>query len=97
MHQIMALPAGYKDDKAVLIYDRYDIWNIDPATGYATNFTKGVGRKNKLIMRYDMTDPEQKFIPAEAGYVAANVQNEANQTMGYIIPNIQKAKRLLKR
>ena len=35
-------------DKTVLVYDRYDIWGIDPATGAATNFTNGIGRKNKL-------------------------------------------------
>lgn len=57
--------AGWtKDDKTVLIYDRYDIWSIDPATGEATNFTTGIGRKNKLIIRYDITDPEQKYIPS---------------------------------
>ena len=75
--------AGWlQGDKAVLIYDRYDIWSIDPATGYATNFTKGVGRKNKLIMRYDMTDPEQKFIPLKQ-MMWLQVQNEANKQWGY--------------
>jgi dipeptidyl aminopeptidase/acylaminoacyl peptidase len=75
--------AGWlQGDKAVLIYDRYDIWSIDPATGYATNFTKGVGRKNKLIMRYDMTDPEQKFIPLKQ-VMWLQVQNEANKLWGY--------------
>ncbi|WP_345952045.1 prolyl oligopeptidase family serine peptidase [Mucilaginibacter sp. PAMB04274] len=42
------------DDKNVLIYDRYDIWSIDPETGKAVNFTKGAGRKNHLIFRYPM-------------------------------------------
>jgi len=39
-------------DKNVLIYDRYDIWQIDASTGAATNLTKGMGRANKLIFRY---------------------------------------------
>jgi len=33
-------------DKAVFIYDRYDIWRFDPATGDAFNFTKGIGRSH---------------------------------------------------
>ncbi|GAB2689426.1 prolyl oligopeptidase family serine peptidase [Mucilaginibacter koreensis] len=39
-------------DKYVLLYDRYDIWGIDPATGATANLTKGMGRKNHLIFRY---------------------------------------------
>ncbi|WP_248282149.1 alpha/beta hydrolase family protein [Mucilaginibacter robiniae] len=41
-------------DKSVLIYDRFDLWSIDPATGIATNFTNGVGRKQHLVFRYPM-------------------------------------------
>ncbi|MDT3401558.1 alpha/beta hydrolase family protein [Mucilaginibacter terrae] len=48
-------------DKDVLIYDRYDIWSIDPATGIATNFTNGAGRKNKLIFRYPMPGGGGRF------------------------------------
>ncbi|MES2277422.1 MAG: prolyl oligopeptidase family serine peptidase [Bacteroidota bacterium] len=43
-------------DKTVLIYDRYDIWQIDAATGAATNFTNGMGRTNRLIFRYPFMD-----------------------------------------
>jgi dienelactone hydrolase len=39
-------------DKTVLIYDRFDIWQVDAATGAATNFTSGLGRTNKLVFRY---------------------------------------------
>jgi dienelactone hydrolase len=39
-------------DKTVLIYDRFDIWQVDAATGAATNFTNGMGRTGKLIFRY---------------------------------------------
>ncbi|GAB3904586.1 prolyl oligopeptidase family serine peptidase [Mucilaginibacter boryungensis] len=39
-------------DKTVLLYDRFDIWQVDAATGAATNFTNGMGRANKLIFRY---------------------------------------------
>jgi dipeptidyl aminopeptidase/acylaminoacyl peptidase len=75
--------AGWlQGDKAVLIYDRYDIWSIDPVTGTAVNFTNGMGRKNKLIIRYDATDPEQKFIPAKQ-VMWLQAQNEVNKQWGY--------------
>ncbi|WPU90971.1 prolyl oligopeptidase family serine peptidase [Mucilaginibacter sabulilitoris] len=75
--------AGWvQGDKSVLIYDRYDIWSIDPATGIATNFTNGMGRKNKLIIRYDAADPEQKFIPAKK-VMWLQAQNEVNKQWGY--------------
>ncbi|MDN5289353.1 MAG: family peptidase [Mucilaginibacter sp.] len=75
--------AGWvQGDKAVLIYDRYDIWSIDPATGSVTNFTNGIGRKNKLIVRYDATDPEQKFIPTKQ-LMWLQAQNETNKQWGY--------------
>jgi dipeptidyl aminopeptidase/acylaminoacyl peptidase len=75
--------AGWvQGDKAVLLYDRYDIWSIDPITNVATNFTNGIGRKNKLIIRYDMTDPEQKFIPAKKR-MWLSTQNEVNKQWGY--------------
>lgn len=75
--------AGWlQGDKAVLLYDRYDIWKVDPATGAVTSFTSGIGRKNKLIIRYDATDPEQKFIPLKQ-QMWLQTQNEANKQWGY--------------
>lgn len=53
--------AGWLDnDKALLIYDRYDIWSVDP-TGKTkpVNLTAGDGRKNNRRYRYLKTDPEE--------------------------------------
>jgi dienelactone hydrolase len=69
-------------DKNVLIYDRYDVWSIDPATGAATNFTNGIGRKNKLEFRYNSTDPDEKFIPNKK-VLWMIVQNDDNKQWGY--------------
>jgi dipeptidyl aminopeptidase/acylaminoacyl peptidase len=75
--------AGWtQNDKAVLIYERYDIWSIDPATGTAKNFSNGIGRKNKLIIRYDATDPEQKFIPSKQ-VMWLTAQDEETKQWGY--------------
>ncbi|MDP9081166.1 MAG: prolyl oligopeptidase family serine peptidase [Bacteroidota bacterium] len=69
-------------DKNVLIYDRYDIWSIDPATGNAINLTSGIGRKNKIIFRYTNSDPEQKFIPSKK-MLWIIAQNERDKQWGY--------------
>ncbi|TWR26149.1 S9 family peptidase [Mucilaginibacter achroorhodeus] len=53
-------------DKHVLIYDRYDIWKIDPTTGRANNFTDATGRRNKIEFRYNPADPDEKFIPTKS-------------------------------
>ncbi len=92
------LPTAYgvsgwtEGDKNVLIYDRYDIWNIDPATGTATNFTNGFGRQNKLVFRYPMLSAnrrfnaagsdEEKYIPTKKPLMLL-VQNEENKQWGY--------------
>jgi dipeptidyl aminopeptidase/acylaminoacyl peptidase len=75
--------AGWEqDDKNVLVYDRFDIWSIDPATGNAVNLTNGTGRKEKIIFRYVVTDPEQKFIPSKK-MLWFIVQNDENKQWGY--------------
>ncbi|WP_184543312.1 prolyl oligopeptidase family serine peptidase [Mucilaginibacter sp. FT3.2] len=77
--------AGWtKDDRTVFIYDRYDIWSIDPTTGEATNFTNGIGRKNKLTIRYDATDAEQKFIPSKQ-VMWLSAQDEETKQWGYFV------------
>jgi dipeptidyl aminopeptidase/acylaminoacyl peptidase len=76
------LAAWEQHDKSVLIYDRYDIWSIDPATGNAVNFTGGKGRKNKIIFRYNSADPEQKFVSSKT-MLWLIAQNEGNKHWGY--------------
>ena len=55
--------AGWSaDDKALLVYDKHDIWSLDP-TG-ATKpicLTEGAGRKTNRRFRYVKTDAEQRF------------------------------------
>ncbi|NCD72165.1 alpha/beta hydrolase family protein [Mucilaginibacter agri] len=78
-------------DKSVLIYDRYDIWSIDPATGTATNFTNGAGRKSKLIFRMGMAvergfnaaaSEDEKAIPVNKPFWML-VQNEETKQWGF--------------
>jgi dipeptidyl aminopeptidase/acylaminoacyl peptidase len=46
-------PVWLQNDEAVLICDRYDIWQLDPdGIKQPINITNGYGRKNKTILRY---------------------------------------------
>ena len=76
------LAAWTKNDEAVLIYDRYDIWKINPKTGVAVNFTAGLGRKSKLKFRYRIPVEKQKFIEPK-DELLLQVQNEVDKTWGY--------------
>jgi len=84
--------AGWtKDDQAVLLFDRYDIWKVDPKTGTAVNFTNGVGRANKLIFRYRIPVEKKKFIePKDELLLLA--QNETTKQWGYYQKGIASTK-----
>ncbi len=60
-------PYGYaawmENDEALLVYDAYDIWKLDPNGVKAPeNITKSIGRDKKVKLRYIKTDPESRFI-----------------------------------
>lgn len=50
-----------KDDKHVLIYDKFDIWQIDPA-GNAEPKRLTNGRESQTVYRYMRLDPEERFV-----------------------------------
>jgi len=51
-----------EDDKAVLIYDRYDIWSFSPdGKTPAKNLTNNFGRDNKITLRYERTQQDNRF------------------------------------
>ncbi|WP_425389738.1 prolyl oligopeptidase family serine peptidase [Ekhidna sp.] len=51
-----------ENDDRVLIYDRYDIWEIDPAGKIAPKRITPNGRAEKLSYRYVKLDDEERFI-----------------------------------
>ena len=72
-HDTPNLPGSYGSagwttgDRYLWLYDRYDIWQIDP-TGREkpTNLTAGWGRKNSVRLRRADLDPDEKAInPAD--------------------------------
>ena len=49
--------AGWTDgDKSVLLYDRYDIWEVQPDGSGAADADAGLGRKQQIVFRYSRTE-----------------------------------------
>lgn len=62
-------------DRFVLLYDRYDIWQISPDGRVTRNLTGGIGRQQRIEFRYVKLDSEEKFIdPAKPLLLAATSQ-----------------------
>jgi dipeptidyl aminopeptidase/acylaminoacyl peptidase len=76
--------AGWtENDEQFLIYDRYDIWTVDPSGQKpATNVTQGLGRKNRTVYRYYTLDREEDFIDVSEPAVLS-VFNEWTKASGY--------------
>lgn len=45
-------------DRAVLLYDEYDVWRADPDTGIATNLTRGAGWRTHTAYSPVQPDPD---------------------------------------
>ena len=50
-----------ENDKHVLLYDKYDIWQVDPL-GIQKSICLTAGRANKVSYRFIATDRDQKFV-----------------------------------
>ena len=73
---------GWTDaDASVLIYDRYDIWEVAPDGGKARMITNGAGRAGKLVFRYVNLDTDQKTVPAKEPIVLT-ATNETTKASG---------------
>ena len=95
------LPPAYgvatwtRDAKYVLIYDRYDIWQISPDGKVAKNLTAGAGRKEKTEFRNvrvnpDSKEPEDKWIDATKPLLL-KAENEETRDSGFYRTRIDSA------
>jgi len=75
--------AGWtKDDREVLLYDRYDVWQVSPDGSNARNLTDGVGRRDKIVFRYVRLDPKERSIdPAKP--LLLHAQNDETRDSGF--------------
>ena len=75
--------AGWtKDDGDVLIYDRYDIWQVAPDGSRAKNLTDGVGRKEKTTLRYVRLDPRERWIDPDKPMLL-QAENQETRDSGF--------------
>jgi dipeptidyl aminopeptidase/acylaminoacyl peptidase len=73
-----------KDEKYVLLYDKYDIWQVAADGSGAKNLTDGMGRKEKIIFRYVRLDEdvqERAIDPAKPLLLSAD--NEWTRDSGF--------------
>src|ERR1043165_7234196 len=75
--------AGWtKDDANVLIYDRYDLWQVAPDGSRARNLTDGVGRKEHTELRYVRLDPKERSIDPDKPMLL-RAENEDTRDSGF--------------
>src|SRR5689334_17630694 len=75
--------AGWtKDDANVLLYDRYDVWQLAPDGSRARNLTDGVGRKEHTELRYVRLDPKERSIDPDKP-ILLNADNEDTRDSGF--------------
>ena len=70
-------------DRSVLLYDKYDIWEVRPDGTDARLVTGGAGRKAQIVFRYVKTDPEERTIPADKAFLLSAV-NDADEGDGLL-------------
>jgi dienelactone hydrolase len=57
--------AGWTEgDRSVVVYDRYDLWEVFPEGGAPRLLTGGLGRKQRTALRFQRLDPEERALPA---------------------------------
>ena len=76
--------AGWSEnDRFVFIYDRYDIWKIDPSgEKVPICITGAYGRRNNIRFRYEKSDPDLEYIPSEKP-VLLSAFNEISMQGGF--------------
>ncbi|HLW20624.1 MAG TPA: prolyl oligopeptidase family serine peptidase [Cyclobacteriaceae bacterium] len=89
LHDSPSFPGSYgsagwlEGDQAFLVYDRYDIWKIDPTGKYeATNLTLGKGREQTIEFRRIKLDDEEEGIDPK-GTLMLRAFHEWDKRSGY--------------
>jgi len=69
-------------DRSVLVYDKFDIWEIRPDGTDARLVTGGFGRKNGIVLRYVRLDPEEKTLPTDKPFLVQAL-NDLTKATGF--------------
>jgi dipeptidyl aminopeptidase/acylaminoacyl peptidase len=76
------------DDKSVLLYDKFDIWEVKPDGSGARMVTGGDGRKQDLVFRYRAIDPDERFVPTNKPLLLATVNDRTRATGFYRVASL---------
>ena len=86
--------AGWSaDDANVVLYDQFDLWEVNLQSKATRNLTAGFGRKNQLELRYvhlgdNRQSPQTKALPSDQSWILA-ATHDINQSTGYYSLNAQ--------
>jgi dipeptidyl aminopeptidase/acylaminoacyl peptidase len=69
-------------DKSLLLYDRFDIWEVKPDGSGGRTATKGIGRRDQLVYRYARLDRDERTIPSKTP-IWLSVTNDQTKATGY--------------
>ena len=77
-------PGFTKDDKDLILYDRYDLFKFNPESGEFTKLTNG--RVSKTTYRYVKTDAEERFLDDKKDWLLRTF-NETTKEAGFVSYN----------
>lgn len=81
--------AGWtENDSSVLLYDRFDVWEIEPDGSKARMMTEGYGRENQLSFRYVRLDPEEETIDPQKTLLF-QVTNQDTMARGFYSDRVE--------
>jgi dipeptidyl aminopeptidase/acylaminoacyl peptidase len=87
-HDSPSLPGAYGSagwttgDRSVLLYDKYDIWEVRPDGTGARMVTNGAGRRQQVVFRYRSLDPEERAIPVD-NPLLLSANDDATESSGF--------------
>ena len=82
--------AGWsEDDEALLLYDRYDIWQFDPTAAAAPVKLTTNGREQRIQYRLERLDKEARFIDLKQPQILCGF-NEVTKGYGYYEARLSK-------
>jgi dipeptidyl aminopeptidase/acylaminoacyl peptidase len=70
------------DDRTILLYDKFDIWEVKPDGTGAHMVTSGEGRNQALVFRYRAMDPDERFVPSNKPLLLSTV-NDTTRASGF--------------
>jgi dipeptidyl aminopeptidase/acylaminoacyl peptidase len=88
------LPGAYgtagwtADDRTVLLYDQFDIWEVKPDGTGGRSVTTGAGRTSNTAFRYRSMDPEERVVPSDKPLLLSATDDRTRATGFYRLASL---------